>query len=133
MVLDGLCAWIDKALVASSESKVLIHCVQGISRSGAIIIAYSMRKGSLDYDAALAIARKLRAMIAPNSGFADQLRLWTEWNWSCVEKNQAGDWMFTTAYDEWRENRGILLSYQQAAKQDDLKNSMLELLSSLNR
>jgi len=67
------------------KAGVLIHCTQGISRSGALIIAYLMRTLSLPYASALSLARESRALITPNAGFEKQLRIWAFCNYSLVE------------------------------------------------
>uniref|UniRef100_A0A6B2LMX6 protein-tyrosine-phosphatase n=1 Tax=Arcella intermedia TaxID=1963864 RepID=A0A6B2LMX6_9EUKA len=52
----------------------LIHCGQGKSRSGAMLVAFLMAKMGLSYDEALAVAKSKRPIIKPNQGFEDQLR-----------------------------------------------------------
>jgi len=52
----------------------LIHCYQGVSRSGAILLAYLIKYHNMDVDEALHYARKYRAMISPNTGFTNQLK-----------------------------------------------------------
>jgi protein-tyrosine phosphatase len=59
--------------IASGEA-VFVHCDAGMSRSGSVIVAYLMASRSLSYVEALREARKARACIAPNPGFAEQLR-----------------------------------------------------------
>ena len=39
--------------IDSSPDNVLIHCISGISRSGAIVIAYCMKKKGMSYQEAL--------------------------------------------------------------------------------
>lgn len=51
-----------------------VHCAQGVSRSGAVVVDYVMRSQGLDYDAALALVRKGRLVAQPNSAFEAQLR-----------------------------------------------------------
>ncbi|KAI9374234.1 protein-tyrosine phosphatase-like protein [Aspergillus egyptiacus] len=58
------------------QGRVLVHCVQGISRSGAVIVAYLMRALCLPYTKALSLARESRPLINPNIGFEYQLRIW---------------------------------------------------------
>ena len=58
----------------SRDTGVLVHCVSGISRSGATAVAYCMRFHTAgDLDAAYAMVRSKRACVAPNSGFQRQL------------------------------------------------------------
>ena len=54
--------------------RVLIHCGAGISRSGAITVAYLMHSQRMPLDVALGVAQSARAMVSPNPGFMRQLR-----------------------------------------------------------
>lgn len=62
-----------------------MHCQLGQSRSGAIIVAYVMRKESLSYDEALAKVKKGRSVVKPNPGFMRQLKLWAEMEYNAFE------------------------------------------------
>lgn len=53
---------------------VVVHCAQGKSRSGAVVVAYLMRLRNLDADAALKEAQRRRPVIQPNDNFMRQLR-----------------------------------------------------------
>lgn len=56
-----------------SPGKVFVHCVMGVSRSGALVLAYLMiHQGLLLVDAIIAV--RLNRDIGPNSGFLEQLR-----------------------------------------------------------
>jgi dual specificity phosphatase 12 len=67
-ILDEACVFIDDALniheggeMGESEkqaNKALVHCLQGISRSGALVVAYTMKTLKLGYPEALEIVRK---------------------------------------------------------------------------
>lgn len=59
-------------IIARGE-RVLVHCIEGRSRSGAIIIAYLMKQHKWTYDFTLAHVRKQR-FAQPNKGFEFQLR-----------------------------------------------------------
>ncbi|ETI25467.1 hypothetical protein G647_02240 [Cladophialophora carrionii CBS 160.54] len=98
--LDETCDWIQEGLDASIDGKnknldisiyeprpseatnrpdrpgVLVHCKQGVSRSGAFVVAFLMRRFQLSYASALSLARESRSQITPNSGFEKQLRVW---------------------------------------------------------
>ena len=69
-----------------------------------------MRTIPLNYDEELALARKSRAIFALNSGFADQLWLWEQMGHSIFEKGGIGPRKINPRYEEWRPNRGVLLT-----------------------
>ena len=52
--------------------KVLVHCVQGISRSATLVIAYLMLKHHMTVQNAVRLVRAQRE-IWPNQGFLQQL------------------------------------------------------------
>jgi dual specificity phosphatase 12 len=126
--LDGVCAWIDHAL-KRPDAKVLVHCVQGISRSGSICVAYLMRRFSLSYDAALTVARGERPGIDPNPGFAEQLRLWQQLEYRVFTRDD--DIQMKEGYEKWRDNQGILLTKSQREKRDKLISTMIDLVRRL--
>ncbi|KAF9006557.1 protein-tyrosine phosphatase-like protein [Cyathus striatus] len=64
--LPAACHFIDTAL--RQGGVVLVHCVQGISRSAAVVAAYIMRTQRIN-------ATPLRDQIWPNAGFQEQLVL----------------------------------------------------------
>uniref|UniRef100_A0A3B3YZE0 Dual specificity protein phosphatase n=1 Tax=Poecilia mexicana TaxID=48701 RepID=A0A3B3YZE0_9TELE len=63
--------FIDSAL--KENGKVLVHCAMGVSRSGALVLAYLMIHQGLTLAEAIVAVRLCRD-IGPNSGFLDQLR-----------------------------------------------------------
>lgn len=140
MSLDGICAWIDNALSLANDqgTGVLVHCLQGVSRSGAVIIAYLMRTRSISYEAAFDLARKSRAAIIPNSGFADQLRVWQQMGYT-IYKNASGGsgensaLKRTQQYEDWRANRGILMSRAEEAKQQKIRERMADITARFGR
>jgi len=55
----------------------LVHCKKGMSRSGAVVVAYLMfQNPKMSLFDALTYARSRRAIIAPNLGFMSQLVEW---------------------------------------------------------
>ena len=56
--------------------RVLIYCEKGVSRSGAIAVAYIMKTRNVDVNEALRLARLSRPEISPNSGFIANLTGW---------------------------------------------------------
>lgn len=63
--------FIDVAL--KDDGKVFVHCAMGVSRSGALVLAYLMICQRLSLVEAI-IAVRLNRDIGPNSGFLEQLR-----------------------------------------------------------
>ncbi|XP_071545643.1 uncharacterized protein ssh isoform X2 [Panulirus ornatus] len=60
--------------VKEKESKVLVHCKMGISRSASVVIAYAMKAFNMSLDEALALVKKKRSCIKPNQAFCSQLK-----------------------------------------------------------
>jgi len=58
----------------SSNSKILVHCYHGISRSSAIVIGYLMTTKNMSYDEAIKLTREARDIVQPNEGFVLQLK-----------------------------------------------------------
>lgn len=56
------------------DAKVLIHCVQGISRSGTMTIGVLMLVYGMTYDEALKTTRAARPCVLPNPGFVTALK-----------------------------------------------------------
>ena len=63
--------WIQRA--RAGGGRVLLHCAAGISRSGAIAVAFTMWESKLTFETALARVRQARAIVDPNPGFGEQL------------------------------------------------------------
>jgi predicted protein tyrosine phosphatase len=59
---------------ASQAGNVLIHCRHGISRSGAVAIAYLMRRLGWSASRAYSYAKECRPVICPNLSFCQQIR-----------------------------------------------------------
>ncbi|KAK8004263.1 hypothetical protein PG989_003982 [Apiospora arundinis] len=96
--------------------RVLTHCLQGQSRSGAVVVAYVMRALGLDYDAGLAVVRQYRSAVSPNPGFADQLRLWHQLQYRIF--SDAGIATTKPEYESWRSGRGILMSRSEEERRE---------------
>ena len=58
------------------EGCVLVHCVWGISRSAAFVIAYVMHNKLINFRAAFQLVHRARPIIAPNMGFRSQLQVY---------------------------------------------------------
>ena len=50
------------------------YCLQGVSRSAAVVIAYLIYTHNMSYDSAFDPVRRKRACIKPNSGFVQCLQ-----------------------------------------------------------
>ena len=57
---------------------VLVHCQAGMSRSGAIAVAYLMKTQNLSYADALASVKQARRCVAPNGNFEQQIKKYFE-------------------------------------------------------
>ena len=55
------------------KTNVLVHCVAGVSRSPAVVLAYMMRKYNLTLREAWLVVDSKRNYINPNVGFMKQL------------------------------------------------------------
>jgi dual specificity phosphatase 12 len=99
-VLEESSAFIEKAL-REKGGKVLVHCLQGISRSGAVIVAHLMKMLGIGYEEALERARNSRETIRPNKGFEEQMKLWHEMQFN-LHDEQGGE---KDLYKEWKEKR----------------------------
>jgi hypothetical protein len=69
-----------------SSSGVLVHCTQGKSRSGALVIAYLMHKQHKGYSEVLNAVLQHRKKVMPNIGFQIQLRAFAKAKWSLSAK-----------------------------------------------
>jgi atypical dual specificity phosphatase len=69
-------AWIDAALAASPDHRVLVHCAAGVSRSASLCIAFVMWKERLRVAEAYELVQSKRTIIDPNEGFREQLVTW---------------------------------------------------------
>ncbi|KAJ7284494.1 protein-tyrosine phosphatase-like protein [Mycena rebaudengoi] len=71
--LPSACQFIDHAI--RSGGVVLVHDVQGVSRSAAVVAAYLMWAHRINSTKALEHIRRAREQIWPNAGFQEQLVL----------------------------------------------------------
>ncbi len=66
-------AWIGDALSRDPNSRVLVHCVEGISRSVSVVAAYLMAHFGWTPNEALKFIKNKRRVAEPNFGFVQQL------------------------------------------------------------
>eukprot|EP00744_Colponema_vietnamica_P013889 GILI01019471.1.p1 GENE.GILI01019471.1~~GILI01019471.1.p1 ORF type:complete len:345 (+),score=69.85 GILI01019471.1:69-1037(+) len=62
----------------ASNGSVLVHCVAGQSRSASVIAAHIMSSQGVSASEALALIKRAHTSAAPNSGFMEQLDLFSE-------------------------------------------------------
>lgn len=60
----------------SSGGKILIHCMQGVSRSVTLAVAFVQFRLKIPYTDAFEMVRKARTIASPNIGFVSQLIFW---------------------------------------------------------
>jgi hypothetical protein len=60
----------------SNNGKVFVHCVQGVSRSVSICLAWIMMQQSTPFEELIKKVRKVRGVCNPNMGFTVQLLWW---------------------------------------------------------
>ncbi|KAL4737725.1 protein-tyrosine phosphatase-like protein [Aspergillus similis] len=154
--LNGMLNWIHGALVRPhphpeplqqvaalsphTGGQVLVHCERGISRSGAVVVAYIMRTLVLPYKTALKIAQLSRPQISPNIGFEWQLRVWEGCGYDVFNRVPIGDQgqimiKRKAGYEQWVDvidkiyDRADVVE-MACAKDDYLRNlaEMLEVL-----
>ncbi|KAI9510523.1 protein-tyrosine phosphatase-like protein [Russula earlei] len=65
--------FIRNALAESPDSRVMVHCLMGISRSATVVCAYLVATMRMTPNEALATVRAKRGIVSPNSGFLRQL------------------------------------------------------------
>ena len=56
------------------ENNILIHCLQGKSRSPSFVIFYLMKEKRWDYDTCMNFVKEKRPIVSPNAGFVTQLK-----------------------------------------------------------
>ncbi|OBT77761.1 hypothetical protein VF21_03768 [Pseudogymnoascus sp. 05NY08] len=141
--LKDTCVWIKTSLASApanvdGESRrqagVLVHCTQGISRSGSIVIAYLMRELSLNYTAALALARESRSLITPNQGFEAQLGVWGQCKYDIfIHEPGCTAAREKYAYKAWKSNRDGLIGSGEEAVNRTRVASMASLAASFGK
>ncbi|KAF8557700.1 phosphatases II [Imleria badia] len=73
---DKVVKFIKDALDADEQHKVLVHCLQGISRSATLVCAYLIATTPMRSTEAIAHVQAKRGIVSPNLGFRRQLAAW---------------------------------------------------------
>jgi len=63
--------------LVTSERKVLVHCVAGVSRSATLVAAYLILTQGYTADDAVTVIRRSRPQVQPNEAFMSQLKTLT--------------------------------------------------------
>ena len=58
----------------NSKHNILIHCIEGRSRSVSLVIFYLMKEKRWDYDTCFEFIKKKNRFAYPNTGFQNQLK-----------------------------------------------------------
>ncbi|KAH7913850.1 protein-tyrosine phosphatase-like protein [Hygrophoropsis aurantiaca] len=74
--LENTTTFISDALGSSEDSKVLVHCFQGISRSATVVCAYLLATTPMSPAQSLAFVKAKRGIVEPNVGFKRQLAVY---------------------------------------------------------
>ncbi|XP_070542560.1 uncharacterized protein [Ptychodera flava] len=94
---EKILPWFDQAIefidkVQSSNGKVIVHCLAGVSRSATIAIAYVMKHLRMSSDDAYRYVKDKRPTISPNFNFLGQL---LEFEKRLKEDNKGADSVIT--------------------------------------
>ncbi|THH30111.1 hypothetical protein EUX98_g4080 [Antrodiella citrinella] len=75
--LDTTTGFIKATLEESTDHKVLVHCLMGISRSATVVCAYLVATTSMTASEAIDFVKAKRPIICPNLGFRRQLETYS--------------------------------------------------------
>lgn len=73
--VEGPVKFVHKAHAQDPNNKVLVHCVQGISRSACVVLCYLMKHENMTLRSAYEHVQKLRTVAQPRREFFEQLGL----------------------------------------------------------
>ncbi|KPM04372.1 mpv17-like protein 2-like [Sarcoptes scabiei] len=84
LILFKIVTFIENSI---AKNKILVHCLEGISRSSAVVLGFLMLRLKLNLDTALKLARTKRPCFHPNIGFLRQLALLEKTKFSLASNN----------------------------------------------
>lgn len=58
------------------SNRILVHCMEGVSRSPTVICLYLMKVKNMTMEEALSYIQSKRSIIKPNNAFLDQLKIY---------------------------------------------------------
>ncbi|GLV41145.1 MAPK Phosphatase 4 [Carabus blaptoides fortunei] len=109
-------AYINEAI---ANGVILVHCYFGMSRSGAVVIAYIMKKYKLSYEATLERVKEKRKIVHPNEGFVYQLKLYEEMGYAIDKSNtKYREFRLSMAADRVRKTKILPQCYMDLIKGD---------------
>jgi len=76
--LDATTAFIRERLAEDEANVILVHCMQGISRSATVVCAYLIATEGLEAHEAVDAVQEQRHVVCPNLGFRLQLAKYAE-------------------------------------------------------
>lgn len=77
-ILPSTTSFIHNALESSHGAKVLVHCVQGVSRSASVVCAFLMWRFGWSVVDSVGFVKRKRSVAEPSRGFMEQLREYGE-------------------------------------------------------
>jgi hypothetical protein len=69
-----------------ARGAVYVHCQNGASRSGMVVVAYLMKRDGRSRDDAIAFVRSQRSALRPNPAFMQLLAEWERSLQACIER-----------------------------------------------
>lgn len=104
------CEFIETSL---GHGGVLVHCVQGVSRSAAFVVAYLMRRDRRSRDEVLTDV-KLKRKVRPSENFMTQLDLWGKMEYNVREDDEKK--IPKALYAELIKEKGLTAVFKSGAE-----------------
>jgi protein-tyrosine phosphatase len=86
--LPDIVEFISSAL-ERDDARVLVHCIEGVSRSASAVIGYLIAERGMSFRQALRVVKMRRQAVCPNLGFVRQL---SEWATKCEANKDEREW-----------------------------------------